>query len=239
MIAEHDQLVDTIDREGFVLVRGLIDQAQTSAARIALQSIARNNGVLVRRGAAYAMRNVLAQVPSMREIANAVMRGCWLEQLLGSEPFVVRSLLFDKTASANWPVGWHQDCTIAVARRADVAGFGPWSVKAGVHHVKPPEAVLANMLTARLHLDDCMAENGALQVIPQSHCTGYLDSDEVNGWIAHRPRAIVEARAGDVLLMRPLLLHASRPAQSPSHRRVLHLEFAAGSLPGGLDWHRE
>jgi hypothetical protein len=37
--------------------------------------------------------------------------------------------------------------------------------------------------------------------------------------------------------MRPLLLHASSPAQRPGHRRVIHLEFAAGELPGGLEWH--
>jgi hypothetical protein len=36
--------------------------------------------------------------------------------------------------------------------------------------------------------------------------------------------------------MRPLLLHASSPAADPRHRRVIHLEFAAEPLPGGLEW---
>jgi hypothetical protein len=39
-----------------------------------------------------------------------------------------------------------------------------------------------------------------------------------------------------VLLMRPLLLHASSPAIMPQHRRVVHLEYAAEDLPGGLQW---
>jgi hypothetical protein len=37
--------------------------------------------------------------------------------------------------------------------------------------------------------------------------------------------------------MRPLLLHASSPAASPRHRRVVHLEYAAADLAGGLAWH--
>jgi len=39
--------------------------------------------------------------------------------------------------------------------------------------------------------------------------------------------------------MRPLLLHASSASQSPRHRRVIHLEYAAEPLPGGLQWHCE
>jgi hypothetical protein len=41
---------------------------------------------------------------------------------------------------------------------------------------------------------------------------------------------------GGVLLMRPLLLHASQKATRPARRRVIHLEYAACDLPSGLDW---
>ena len=38
-------------------------------------------------------------------------------------------------------------------------------------------------------------------------------------------------------MMRPLLLHASSPAEKGHHRRVIHLEFApADLLPPGLRW---
>ena len=37
-------------------------------------------------------------------------------------------------------------------------------------------------------------------------------------------------------MIRPLLLHASSAAESPRRRRVVHLEYAADPLPGGLDW---
>jgi hypothetical protein len=42
---------------------------------------------------------------------------------------------------------------------------------------------------------------------------------------------------GAVLLMRPLLLHASSKASGSGLRRVLHLLFAPRALPHDLRWH--
>ncbi len=42
---------------------------------------------------------------------------------------------------------------------------------------------------------------------------------------------------GGILAFHPLTLHASSPAAKPRHRRVVHLEFATGALPGGLEWY--
>src|SRR5204863_6821471 len=61
----------------------------------------------------------------------------------------VRAILFDKTASTNWTLPWHQDRTIAVVERVEVAGYGPWTVKSGLAHVAPPFALLAGMVTLR------------------------------------------------------------------------------------------
>jgi hypothetical protein len=50
----------------------------------------------------------------------------------------------------------------------------------------------------------------------------------------------VHMRAGDALLIRPLVLHRSGPSKAGTrrHRRTLHFEFAAAlTLPGGLEWH--
>ncbi len=38
--------------------------------------------------------------------------------------------------------------------------------------------------------------------------------------------------------MHPLLLHASASSTGPGRRRVIHLEYAAEPLPGGLEWHQ-
>lgn len=71
----------------------------------------------------------------------------------------VRAILFDKSAAANWALAWHQDRTIAVRARHDVPGYGPWTVKQGMLHVAPPFAVIAGMVTLRIHLDDFPADN--------------------------------------------------------------------------------
>ena len=148
----------------------------------------------------------------------------------------VRAILFDKREGENWPVAWHQDLTIAVTEKREVDGYGPWSVKHGVPHVQPPAAILEQMVTLRLHLDDTPAENGALLVSPSTHLNGRLpqhsiSSDSVDPVIA------CECQAGDIVMMRPLLLHASKRSEKLTRRRVVHVDFApADCLTGGLQW---
>lgn len=45
-----------------------------------------------------------------------------------------------------------------------------------------------------------------------------------------------EVGSGGIVAMCPLMLHSSAPSDSPCHRRVIHIEFAADELPGGLEW---
>lgn len=157
-------------------------------------------------------------------------------EALGPAARPVRVLFFDKTPGANWSVPFHQDVTIAVERRIDHEGYGPWSVKAGVVHVQPPAEVLENMLAIRLHLDPCAVENGALRVIPGSHRSGKLTHEQMDRIAATATEVSLPANCGDAILMKPLLLHASSPSSTPNHRRVLHIEYAATTLPTGLTW---
>ena len=73
-------------------------------------------------------------------------------------------------------------------------------------------------------------------MIAGSHRMGILDDDRIAQFVENGAEVICEAPRGAVLAMRPLVLHCSSPATAPSHRRVLHLEFAAQPLPGGLEW---
>lgn len=129
--------------------------------------------------------------------------------------------------------------TIAVQERREVPGFNAWSVKEGVPHVQPPVEVLERMQTLRLHLDDADASNGALRVLPGSHRWGRLSAEGIGGQRATIREIVCEAQVGDVLLIRPLLLHASSRATCDRTRRVLHIEYAAEELPGGLKWRRK
>ena len=54
---------------------------------------------------------------------------------LGATARPVRALLFDKPEMNNRSIGWHQDRTIAVVDRY-VEGFGPWTIKAGMVHIR-------------------------------------------------------------------------------------------------------
>ena len=180
-------------------------------------------------------RNLLNE-PVVRQLANSVEIRNLVEPILGESSFVVRGILFDKTEGANWKVPWHQDVTIAIKDRVDIDGFGPWSTKQGVQHVQPPAYVLQNMLSVRIHLDDCPATNGALRVIPGSHLEGKLDESVIADRVQARDAVICEVGAGGALVMRPLLLHSSSASETPQHRRVVHLDYANVSLPKGLSW---
>ncbi len=53
---------------------------------------------------------------------------------------------------------------------------------------------------------------------------------------AKTPEVVCAFGTDGVLLMQPLLLHASSPARVPGYRRVIHLDFASVQLPNGLRW---
>ena len=57
--------------------------------------------------------------------------------VLGNAAQAVRAILFDKTASTNWGLPWHQDRTIAVAERIEVEGFGPWDRQERIAPCRP------------------------------------------------------------------------------------------------------
>lgn len=221
---------------GFALVPDVVDDDGVRRLLVALADADGGEGVR-RRESVYAIRNLLEAVPAVATLARSPEVRALVEPVLGPEAFAVRGILFDKTPDANWKVAWHQDLTIAVRERREVEGFGPWSEKAGVVHVQPPAAVLERMVTVRLHLDPCGPENGPVQVIPGSHREGRLAADDVQQQRAARDAVPACVGAGGVLLMRPLLLHASSPSTAPAHRRVIHLDFAADALPGGVEWH--
>jgi hypothetical protein len=155
---------------------------------------------------------------------------------LGSLARPVRALLFDKNPKNNWALGWHQDRTIAVKEKKVVAGFGPWTKKSGIHHLEPPTDIMSRMITLRVHLDDCDRDNAALLVAPGSHLEGRFPVEAVTETVERLGTFICEARAGDVWIYSSLILHASNAAKAPTHRRVLHIDYAANELSGGLEW---
>ena len=148
----------------------------------------------------------------------------------------VRAVMFDKTADANWIVAWHQDRTIAVRERIEVAGFGPWSSKDEILHVAPPFEVLARMLTVRVHLDSVDETNARLKVALGSHAQGRVSAAEAEAVASAAAQIVCLAAVGDIWAYRTPILHASERALRPRHRRVLQVDYADFDLPGGLVW---
>lgn len=157
-------------------------------------------------------------------------------ELAGRPAQLVRVVAFDKTPSANWFVPWHQDRTIVVERRQAIAGYDHWTEKESLIHVEPPISLLDGMVTLRIHLDDASEDNGPLEVIPGTHEMGRLDRAAVQEIAARQSSVLCLAVAGDILAMRPLLIHRSQRARLPTRRRVLHLEYAIADLPAPLAW---
>lgn len=222
-------------RDGFLIVPDLLPLADCDALAEELSALLEEQQRLTPK-ARGGLRNVLRVSSRAAAVAASENFTSLVSGLIGGNAFPVRAILFDKTDGANWGVPWHQDLAIAVAEQIETQGFGPWSIKDGIVHVQPPQQILAAMITIRLHLDDCAADNGALRVLPASHTSGELDSESISAWAARESPVTCEIPKGGALLMRPLLLHASSPAKNPSHRRVLHVEYAAMELPNGLKW---
>ncbi|WP_285021697.1 phytanoyl-CoA dioxygenase family protein [Novosphingobium sp. fls2-241-R2A-195] len=159
-----------------------------------------------------------------------------VRETLGEGAQPVRAVLFDKNDEAGWALGWHQDRTIAVLRKVEAPGFGPWTVKQGITHVEPPFAVIEGMLTVRIHLDPVDAENAPLLVASSSHRLGRIPAAEAEAVAARLPNHVCLAKIGDVWFYRTPILHASNAARPGRRRRVLQVDYAIGALPFGLEW---
>jgi ectoine hydroxylase-related dioxygenase (phytanoyl-CoA dioxygenase family) len=106
-------------------------------------------------------------------------------------------------------------------------------VKEGVTYAHAPATALSQVLALRLHLDDSGSANGPLRVLPGTHTLGLLTDDQLHDLSTRIPAVDCLSPAGGILAMRPLLVHASSKSQSPSPRRVLHIEYAANQSIGG------
>lgn len=235
-------LPEALEEAGFVIVRDVVSVERISEFReaTAVLSSAQADAVLRRGDEVYGVRDLIGRSPAVRELAASPEILRWIWPVLGPRASVVRGLFFDKTPGANWNLPWHQDLTIAVRERRDVPGFGPWTLKAGIPHVHAPGTLLGRMVTIRIHLDDCGPDNGPMRVLPGSHSRGRLAPADVARWTARSGETSRDCivPAGGAVIMRPLILHASAAATAEGHRRVIHLEYAAEDLPGGLEWYR-
>jgi hypothetical protein len=212
-----------LERDGFALLRGVVAEDRLDDLARAASSV-RADAWARRRGVPYAVRNIDLECARIGAVLSAGGVDSLAAWFLGERAFVVQATLLDKVAAANWSVPPHQDIVVRIAGDHDPRRFSRFARRDGVAYGVAPTGVLSRMLALRIHLDDCSAGAGSLEIAPGTH-TGRLSSREIEAF--DRSRFVVcAARAGDVLAMRPLVLHRSRSSSEPGHRRVLHVLYA-------------
>lgn len=216
-------------KHGVEVRKGVLEKKDIDAVA---SDISLESGILKKSG----IRNLEKKFASIAMLAVKPEVLAIVGEVLHGDSHLVRAIFFDKTPERNWFVSWHQDKTVALNRKVEMKGWGPWTVKDGVCHVQPPRGVLDRMLTIRLHVDPSDEESGCLRVIPSSHRSGILKQDEIERIVKSRTAIPCVAAAGDAIIMRPHVLHSSHKSTSQQHRRVVHLEYSDYELPGGIHW---
>jgi len=227
--------VTLLREQGHTILPGVFSAEEIANLLRTIESVAASSPNFRRSQDVFAIRNLLGEIPALREqLLTPSLRRLLAVLFPEKLPHLVKAIYFDKPAGSNWLVAWHQDVMIHVQGRQELPGYGPWTSKGGETSVLPPREILESIITLRLHLDDCDATNGALRVVPGSHQHGLIPNESHPTFT---PQAITCAvPAGGIMLMRPLTLHASNRSTSARPRRVIHLEFSAAELPAGLQW---
>jgi len=231
-MSEYQQKIDKL---GFAIAPRVISDSQIEKLIESLSKLSNLPSKENKR--VYGVRNMLNLSIEIRQLAESRIVKNLVEDVLGESAKPVRAIFFDKTPEANWKVPWHQDLTIAVKEKRETEGFTAWTRKVGIQHVQPPVSILEKMLTVRIHLDNANETNGALKVLPNSHKHGRLSASAIQNLRKTNRIKTCPVRRGEAFLMRPLIVHSSSAGTSPSHRRVIHIEFATGTLPNNLEWY--
>src|SRR5271168_3423912 len=208
-----------VEEQGFAIEHGVFgtDEIARLLGELRVADLPRS-----RAGIRHAMQHA-----SVARIARDSRLLGMAQQVLGAAAIPFRATLFDKSPVSNWLVAWHQDTALPLRERKEVEGWGPWSVKDGVIYAHASPSALSQVLALRLHLDDSRTESGPLRVLPGTHQRGVLTDDEMSKLAGELPANECTVDVGGLLLMRPLIVHASSKSRSEMPRRVLHIEYGA------------
>jgi predicted DNA-binding transcriptional regulator YafY len=223
-------IVKKVEYKGFAILNHIFSKRENNLIKNLIYIYQKENPT----EEPHAIRSVLRKIPGLTKLIFNVN----LLNILGRlRPtlFLTKAIYFDKSPEANWYVTWHQDVTINVKDRIDTDGFSGWTRKQEEHGVCPPEEILKDTITIRIHLDDTDEGNGALKIVPGSHHKK-MSNAEIQLITQNSIPFICDVDMCGIHIMKPLLLHSSSKATSDKHRRVLHLEFNSVELPNGLEW---
>jgi ectoine hydroxylase-related dioxygenase (phytanoyl-CoA dioxygenase family) len=220
--------------DGFSIIDNIFTTEEINSILQAISQVDTTKPTFRKTSDLFAIRQFLKEVPATFPLIFNDRLKSIISQLFGDDYFITKSIYFDKPEQSNWFVAYHQDLTISVDKKLDIKGFGPWTVKQNQFAVQPPLHILESNFTIRIHLDDTDECNGALKVIPGSHLKGLYRPDTIDWTI--ETETICKVRKGGIMIMKPLLLHASNRTTNNNKRRVIHIEFSNCSLGDTLLW---
>jgi ectoine hydroxylase-related dioxygenase (phytanoyl-CoA dioxygenase family) len=233
-VINYDDVRRQFASDGFFVINEIFTGDEVEMLLQTISNADASNDTFRQNGDLFAIMQFVKAIPQIQfQIINQRL-GHLIARLFGNDYFIIKSIYFDKPEKSNWFVPYHQDLTISVDKKNDYPGFGPWTVKQGQFAVQPPLEILVDNFTIRIHLDDTDQTNGALPVVARSHAKGVYRSEDID-WSAER-EVICDVQRGGIMLMKPLLLHASSRTTSNRRRRVIHIEFGRKLLPEGLNW---
>ncbi|NHN25714.1 phytanoyl-CoA dioxygenase family protein [Flavobacterium jejuense] len=227
--------VEEVQTNGYAIVEGVFSSNEIEAIRKEIERESDSSKETFRKSKdLFAIRQFLKEIHSVEKLLfNATLKNI-LENFFDKNYFVVKSIYFDKPEESNWFVAYHQDLTISVDKKVEIEGFSNWTIKQNQFSVQPNKEILKNIVTIRIHLDDTNEENGALKIIPKSHEEGIVRLDTFD--FKNHKEISCNVRKGGIMIMKPLLFHASNKTTNKERRRVIHLEFSKSNLPKELSW---
>jgi ectoine hydroxylase-related dioxygenase (phytanoyl-CoA dioxygenase family) len=226
-----------INSEGFAIINDIYSDVEIEKIISEIEKVTQatiNNSTFRKSDDLFAIRQFHKEIPkTVSYIFNKNLIE-FIKTNFGENYFITKSIYFDKPEKSNWFVSYHQDLTITVNKKIDIEHFENWTVKQNQFAVQPPKEILENNFTIRIHLDRTTKNNGALKVLNASHKKGISRVENIN--LNEEIETICEVEKGGIMIMKPLLFHASNKTTNNERRRVIHIEFSNQILPSELEW---
>jgi ectoine hydroxylase-related dioxygenase (phytanoyl-CoA dioxygenase family) len=227
--------LEKIKSDGFLIINSFYSKNDVNKLISIIEEVIdmNNENITFRKSDdLFAIRQFHKEIPqALKVIFNQKMKD-FIDSNFGSDFFITKSIYFDKPEASNWFVAYHQDLTISVNKKILLDNYKNWTIKQNQFAVQPPKEILENNFTIRIHLDQTSVENGPLKVINKSHLNGIVRTVNIENQI----ETICEVDRGGIMIMKPLLFHASNKTTNNKRRRIIHLEFSNQSLAQNLQW---
>jgi ectoine hydroxylase-related dioxygenase (phytanoyl-CoA dioxygenase family) len=226
-----------INSEGFAIIDNVYCESEIEKLVSIIEKTTENkteNSTFRKSEDLFAIRQFHKEIPeTLQYIFNQNLKDI-IKSNFGENYFITKSIYFDKPEKSNWFVSYHQDLTISVDKRIELDNFENWTTKQNQFAVQPPKEILESNFTIRIHIDKTTKQNGALKVINKSHSKGIIRIENIH--FENETETICEVEKGGIMIMKPLLFHASNKTTNNERRRVIHIEFSNQKLPSQLEW---